>query len=365
MNAAQRIRAMLAQKQVDTVGACGWLHTPEVDRKSAEEFAARIVQLTDESNWDFVKIMPNGVYNQEAHGADITYLSENISQEDRHTKNIMRFNSYLVNSPQEMERFPVVDVCKNEVYQREIRVVKTLAQHYKGTVPILPTLFTPAHCVPEFCGGIEKARWYFDNAPDALAKMLEALSQTYLQLAQAYIEAGADGFFIANRYSNADILSEQEFERFCRPFDETLLAGIKGRTWFNLLHVHGEKNFFWDKFKSYDVQAFSWENVPHKVCEQERATVEKVRALTDKILVTGTDQFADFYGTPDEVRQRFEGRLATAAEQAGDNRLIFAPGCSLPLDIEPENVHMLRVAADAYNARGKQPNHRARRGKME
>ena len=170
-------------------------------------------------------------------------------------------------------------------------------------------------------------------------------------MADAYIEAGADGFFLANRYSNSDILSEAEFERFCRPFDMQLLEHIKDRTWFNLIHIHGEKNFFFRQFNEYPVQAFSWENVPHKVPQEERATVSKVRALTNKILVTGTDQFLDFYGDISEVKERFAARLEQAAKESGDNRLIFAPGCSLPLDIDFEAVHQLRVAADEYNKR--------------
>lgn len=350
MTATQRIKNMLCGKAVDGVGASGWLHTPEVDRKSAQEFSNRIIQLTDHSRWDFIKIMPNGVYNQEAHGSDITYLSENIPLEKLRTKSIMSFNSYLVNSPKDMESFPVLDVSKNKVYQREVQVVKALAEHYKGTVPVIPTLFTPAHCVPEFCGGIEKARWYFDNYPDQLEKMLKSLLATELQLLDDYINAGADGFFIATRYSNEGILSRKEFERFCRPFDEAILSHIKGRTWFNMIHIHGEKDFFWDAFKEYDVQAFSWENTPSNVPAEHHATVEKVRKITDKILISGTDQFHDFYGTKEEVKARFTQRLERAAKESGDNRFIFAPGCSLPLDIDPENVHMLRVAADEYNA---------------
>lgn len=31
--------------------------------------------MTDYSKWDFIKVMPNGVYNQEAHGSDIEYFS--------------------------------------------------------------------------------------------------------------------------------------------------------------------------------------------------------------------------------------------------------------------------------------------------
>ena len=80
------------------------------------------------------------------------------------------------------------------------------------------------------------------------------------------------------------------------------------------------------------------------------ATVARVRRITDKVLVTGTDQFHDFYGTREEVLDCFRRRVAQAARESGDNRLIFAPGCSLPLDIGNETVHLLRVAADEYNA---------------
>ena len=111
------------------------------------------------------------------------------------------------------------------------------------------------------------------------------------------------------------------------------------------------KTFSWDQFKTYDVQALSWENTPQQIPEEERSTVAKVRAVTDKILITGTDQFHDFDVNRQEVLDRFRRRVERAAQESGDNRLIFAPGRSLPLDIDEETVHLLRVAADEYNAK--------------
>ena len=224
MTATQRIRSMLDGSPVKEIGACGWLHTIGADRDTAEVFSSAIIKMTDYSKWDFIKVMPNGVYNQEAHGSDIEYFSGPLSVEDLKAKRVFQFHRYLINSVKDMEAFPVLDVSKNAVYQREVNVVRALAKHYQGTVPVIPTIFTPAHCIPEFCGGIEQARYYMDNHPEAVDAMLRALVQTELQLVDAYIEAGADGFFFAQRYSNADILSEQEFERFCRPYDEMLLA---------------------------------------------------------------------------------------------------------------------------------------------
>ncbi len=350
MTAAERIRQMVESERVDAVGASGWYHTPECDRAGAEAFSRRIIGITDHSRWDFIKIMPNGIYMQEAHGSDIEYLSKDIPPERLRSKMIFNFRSYLVNSPEEMARFPVLDVKSNPVFQRETALVRALADHYKGTVPILPTIFLPAHTIPEFVGGIPKARWYFENHPDAVDHMLQALYETERQLLQAYLDAGADGFFFATRYSNAGILSRDEFERFCLPYEVRLTESTKGRAWFNMMHIHGVKDFYWDYYDKYFVQAYNWENVPASVPEEERATVARVRELTDRVLVTGTDQVNDFYGSLEEVRERFAQRLERAAKESGDNRLIFAPGCSLPLDIDPESVHQIRVVVDAYNA---------------
>ena len=155
MTATQRIRSMLDGSPVKEIGACGWLHTIGADRDTAEVFSSAIIKMTDYSKWDFIKVMPNGVYNQEAHGSDIEYFSGPLSVEDLKAKRVFQFHRYLINSVKDMEAFPVLDVSKNAVYQREVNVVRALAKHYQGTVPVIPTIFTPAHCIPEFCGGIE------------------------------------------------------------------------------------------------------------------------------------------------------------------------------------------------------------------
>ena len=48
--------------------------------------------MTDYSKWDFIKVMPNGVYNQEAHGSDIEYFSGPLSVEDLKAKRVFQFH---------------------------------------------------------------------------------------------------------------------------------------------------------------------------------------------------------------------------------------------------------------------------------
>jgi hypothetical protein len=90
MTATQRIRSMLDGSPVKEIGACGWLHTIGADRDTAEVFSSAIIKMTDYSKWDFIKVMPNGVYNQEAHGSDIEYFSGPLSVEDLNADRFQR-----------------------------------------------------------------------------------------------------------------------------------------------------------------------------------------------------------------------------------------------------------------------------------
>ena len=179
--------------------------------------------------------------------------------------------------------------------------------------------------------------------------MVKAIYETEKDLMDYYIESGADGFFFSTRWGSREMLEEKDFVRFCYPYETDLIHRVRDRTWFNMIHAHGSKEVYWKYFMDYEVQAYNWENTPYGIPEEERDTVAKVRSLTNKILVTGTDQAHDFCGEPEKVYDVFLERVEKAAKESGDNRLILAAGCTLPSNVPRENVHQLRRAVDAYN----------------
>lgn len=349
MTGTEKIRCMLKQKQSDFVCACGWMHTPGVDRRSVEEFVHEVIKSTDRHQWDFIKLMSNGWYIQEAYGEKLCFYEENIPLEFQKIKRLADIEEPLVASEEQLETLPVLNANDNDVISFNTAVIKGLAEHYCGEKPVLGTLFTPATLLPDLCGSNEQFLDYVRSCPERVHKALEALLLTDMNIADAFIEAGADGFFISTKNTSPAVLPPEYFDEFCRPYEERLLKHIKGRTWFNILHIHGQRDLYMDRYAQYDVEAINWENIPHGLSGEGVTTVAKLRALTDKILIGGTDQFFDFYGTKEEVKARFQTRLETAVREAGDNRLIFAPGCSLPLDVPEENLHLIREVVDEYN----------------
>lgn len=343
MTGAERLRAMTEKKPFDRIGASGWLHMPVVDRY-LDKFIIETIEFTDTNGWDFIKVMPNGHYFPEAYDADIEFLENPL----RWSGNIRR---YPIVTTEDLASLPVLDPKENPVFAREVKAVKGLYDYYQGRTPILPTLFTPLTWVQEMSRSQDAGPTldFMKSHRKELHKGLEALLETTIRLADAYAEAGADGFFIASQFASRDILTEEEFDEFCKPYEEALLQHINKNTWFNLFHVHGDRNLFIEKFADYKVQALNWENVPYGLGEEEITSIAKVRSLTDKIIIGGTDQHHDFYGSYTEVRDRLRKRLDTALRQAEDHRFIFAPGCALPMDVDRGIFTLLREVADEFH----------------
>ncbi|MDX5627555.1 MULTISPECIES: uroporphyrinogen decarboxylase family protein [unclassified Brenneria] len=347
MTAASRIKALLAGERLARPAISGWRHLPLVDRDPAA-FIRKTISLTDENRWDFIKVMSNGHYLAEAYGADILFP-------DDPTQWSGVFRRYPIAHADDLATLPVLD-RHNPVLAREVEIVRGLARHYQGSVPLLPTLFTPLTWIQEMTQSTQPGPTlaFIRRHPAALRRALDALLQTNLNFLDALLQVGIDGVFLATQYARADLLSEAEYQTFCRPYDEAILKHIKGKTWFNILHIHGESQLLFEPCLDYDLQAFNWENVPESVEPAGRVGVAQIRALTDKILIAGIDQHRDFHygnGARPAVKARLQQRLRQIRAESGDRGFIFAPGCALPLDVDDSLFTLLAEIGREQEAR--------------
>ena len=304
---------------------------PFVDRNSTDMIRATI-SVTDYCNWDFVKIMTTGHYVPEAWGGNITY-----SIDPHHWYGTI--NRYPVTNLEELNALPILDET-NPVFRRETATARGLVEHYQGRKPVLATIFTPLTCLQELMsrGTNDKTLPLMLEHKKETHQALQKIVESNFHYLDMLIEqAHIDGIFFANQYSSRDVISPELYDEFCAPYDRQILAHVKGRTWFNILHVHGEKNLMFDKCVNYDVQAFSWENCVPGIPKEDISSVRQVRAMTDKILITGLARHYDYYSERNdrqELVERFRSRLKDVMEGSGDNRVVFAPGCALPMDVD-------------------------------
>lgn len=340
MNSRERLKAMVEGRRVDRIGLSGWVHMPMVDT-NPKDFARALINFTDYNEWDFIKVMSNGHYMAEAYGAEIDF------SKDPHEWS-GRFIRYPVNNPKEYENLKVLDPNKG-VLAREVELVKRLADHYKGEKPIIATIFTPLTWLQEMTastmpGPTQAAMKY--NAKEVHIG-LSRLVETNKLFLDELIKAGIDGIFYATQYATRDVITQEQHEEFARPYDIELLDYIKDRTWFNMLHIHYNKNLMFEELADYPVQAINWED--KGAADNERTSLTQARSITDKILIGGIDQHHDFYSKlndREEIKSVLKERLLSSLAECPDKRFIFAPGCSLPMDVDRYVFTLMKEVVD-------------------
>jgi uroporphyrinogen decarboxylase len=346
MTASERLKAMVEKKGFDKIGASAWWHMPTVDRY-AEKFASETIRFTDTNQWDFIKVMHNPHLYAEAYGADIDFLEDPKEWAGK-------INRYPIVKPIDLEKLPVITVKDNKAFSREVLVIKKLAEYYKGSVPIIPTLFTPITWVQEMTHSTvpDETLAFIHNNKKELHKALETILEVTLKFIDILVEAGADGFFIASQYGktkfHGTVFTENEFDEFELPFTKALVDHLKGITWFNMLHIHGDRDLRIEKFLELDVQAINWENTHPDIPDNELTSISYIRSLTDKIIIGGVDRGKSFEGPLPKVKERLKRFLEKALKETKDNRLILAPGCGLELSVHEKSLFILREVVDEF-----------------
>jgi len=150
------------------------------------------------------------------------------------------------------------------------------------------------------------------------------------------IAAGAAGLFFASQTTNEGYLTREEYARFAKPYDLAVLEGVRGRSWFDIFHLHGEKVMF-DELLDYPVPAINYHD------RESGPSLSEMKTKTDKCLIGGIAQNTTLvHGTPEDVA----AQVKDAWQQVAHLGLILGPGCVANRDAPEENVLAQRKAVE-------------------
>ncbi len=322
MSHFERIEAAIAGGVTDRVPVALWRHFP-VDDQDPAKLAAHSVAWQRKYDFDLVKFMPSGTYSVEDWGAKSAY--------DGAANGARKIVQPGVKSPQDWRGLARLDPAAG-VLGAQNKALGNAAKELAGSVPILQTLFSPLTTARKLAG--EVVFDHLRNHPGALEAGLRTITDTTIDFALAALAAGAHGFFLATQCATADDMTEAEYAKFGARYDLEILAAVKGKARFNMLHVHGQ-NVMFGIMAGYPVEMINWHDrlTPPSLAQ---ASSQFPRALVGGVaerdlLVTGTTG---------EVRAQVKDAIA----QTGGRRLIVGPGCVVAIAAPEEN---LRAAVDA------------------
>jgi uroporphyrinogen decarboxylase len=305
MTPIERVRAALQGRSVDRPPFSIWYHFG-LQHTPAERVAQAHLEFFDAYHLDWLKVMNDYSYP----------MPDGVE---------------TLSDARDLARLRPLDVTRGSI-GAQLRVVEILTPALRGRALFVDTVFNAWNTLKR--NVVKDAMEpMMREHPRELEAALGVVNDTLIRYARASLERGAAGILLSAPAS-AESLTGEQYERFMRPFDLALLEAIRDRGEFHILHAHGARLYF-DRLLDYPVHAISWAD------RASGPTLAEARRRTSRVLVGGFDHTNFPYMSAAVIR----AQVASAAAEAGRDRLLLAPGCAVPTYSFPELIRAARDAA--------------------
>ena len=321
MSHHDRIEAALSHRPTDRTPLSFWWHWANKDR-SPRRLAELAVQLQQRLDLDFIKFSPYGLYSVVDWGVHLNV---------RGGSETPILAQSPISRPDDWLKIKPVRSDAGE-YLIVLEAQRIALEMLGASVPFVQTIFSPLTSASKIAGPGNLQR-YLEDSSTQLHKALEAITETTRGFVENVVSGGADGIFFANQWADRILLPPPLYDEFSKPYDLQVLEPLKGKTWFNIYHLHAH-NINFDSVLDYPVEAFNWHDRDYG------PTISGMRKLTDKCLIAGITPSAGgplVVGSPSDVSME----VADAIEQSGGLGFILGPGEVVDPSAKPENVDQI------------------------
>jgi uroporphyrinogen decarboxylase len=325
MTKNERVAAALKGEHVDSVPVSAWWHDFEREW-SAADLAEATLEAYRKYDWDFIKVNPRASYFGEAFGAK--YAPREGRQPDLIEPG--------VSAPEHLRRIERQD-GRGGVWAEQLEALRLIAAALDDEAPFVQTIFSPLATMSRITGSTKYVQRLLKENPDELLAALEPIAETLAAYSKASRDAGAAGIFFATvEWGSADVISIEDYNRFCRPFDLKVLTAVPGAP-FNILHVCRANNHLSQLLDYPDIAAFHW-----AVHQQGNPSLSEIAAETDRAVMGGVSQEETLTSGPPQGVSR---EASEAISETNGLRFLLAPGCSIDPKTPEANLRALVKAA--------------------
>lgn len=307
MNKIERIRAVLAGKLPDRVPASFWFHFPP-DQAHGKESVAAHLNYYRQANLDFLKIMNEHPYRLEKQ----------------------------IKNPTDWRKLKPAPL-NSEFFQAQLDEIKMITDELQGECLTATTIFNP------FSSGNHASNRmvteHLKADPESVNIGLATIAESLAEFAVACLEAGADGIYYSAQGGEADRFSEQAFLDHIKPHDLTVLEAVKDKGELNIVHICRD-NVRLHLYTNYPGHVFNW-----AVTAPVNLSLKAGKKLFKSTILGGLDNRGVLVsGSPEEIQFAVHEIIRTV----GPRNLIIGADCTLPTEINVENIRLAIDAAAAY-----------------
>jgi len=232
MNKLERVRAALAGRPVDRVPASFWFHFPRAQARGEASVKAHLDYYRS-SGVDFLKIM-----NEHPYQPNVAILEPSDWRKVRPAPSSSPF------------------------YQYQLDEVKRIVDGLQGETVAIVTLFNPYSSGNHASNNLVTEHMKAD--PESVSQGLAALAESLTEFARACVDAGAAGIYYSAQGGEEERFTEEEFLRYIKPHDLTILDAIKDYGDFHLLHIC-RANVRLHLYADYPSHAVNWAVTKNKL----------------------------------------------------------------------------------------------------
>ena len=324
MSHRERIEKALALEETDRLPFGFWWHFPNQDR-APRRLAQLSLELQQRLDLDFIKFTPYGLYS---------VVDWGVVLDVRGGKQPPVPAEYPIHKPEDWRRLKPLRSTEGE-YLVVLEAQRIALSEMGERIPLIQTVFSPLTTALKLAGP-EKLLTHLREAPSAVHAGLEIVTETTRRFAAEVVARGADGLFFASQTANEGYLTRAEYAEFAKRYDLIVLEAVRGRSWFNVLHLHGRKIMF-DQVLAYPAQTLNYHD------REAGPSLAEMKERTRKCLMGGIGENTTLvHGAPAEV----EAQVQDAWRQVNHRGLLLGPGCVASLESPEANVLQLRKSVE-------------------
>ncbi|SDL29664.1 uroporphyrinogen decarboxylase family protein [Natronincola ferrireducens] len=331
MTKKERVLAALNGQSVDRVPVSIWLHYPHKDQ-DPKSLADIQMYFTEKYDFDFIKLMPFGLYSVQDWGCKVKIFGTH-----NQPPIVDEVGINCIDDWNNLEVLPGWYGTLGKQVQLAEHVNK-LIQKGGEEIPFVQTIFSPLTTARKLAG--DRIFEDMKAAPEVFHKALQVITDTTINFINENIKAGVSGFFFATQCATYELMTDEEYDEFGVKYDLQLFDAYKDKTYFNIVHIHGDDVMF-EKLANYPANCVNWHD------RWVSPSLSEARKITNKCLLGGLNEHEVlFKGNVDDIYTHVQ----EAVKLAGTKGFMLGPGCVADPDTPDINYYAARLAIERFGS---------------
>jgi uroporphyrinogen decarboxylase len=230
-----------------------------------------------------------------------------------------------IKSPEDWAKIPVY---KKEFFEPQLAVVEALAKELKAEALILSTVYPPLSLAQQTVG--DEAIEHIRQDPDAVAKGMNAITESIVNYINEAIKRGVDGFYISTQGGNSKLFGNGAlFEKAVVPYDKIVSQEASDKALLNILHICDYGEAYYTQISQFASYLGSIINAPNTLLDGTPIKLKEVQNTFHRPTMGGLDRLGILAkGTEEEAKAAADKVLREASPN-----FILGADCTVPGDV--------------------------------